>query len=183
MVVTLPLAAVRTRRWRLLLWLLGLVGAGFALKFLTGFPWRVTFTALLEANPWLLAIALVAHLSSLVAKGWGWHLILRPVAAHRWRVAQEANLVGAAVNTLSVAVAGEAARVHVMAPSVLQLEPWLRAVQVGVGLTVVVVLLLAWARGWAWLWAQLPASLQARFAVLRTMVTGWRLSRLEAELA
>src|SRR5438093_1582252 len=74
---------VRTRRWRLLLWLLGLVGVGFALKFLTGFPWRVTFTALLEANPWLLAIALVAHLSSLVAKGWGWHLILRPVAAHR----------------------------------------------------------------------------------------------------
>jgi len=198
---------VTTRRWRLLLWLSGLVGAGFALKFLTGFPWRVTFTALLDANPWLLAIALVANLSSLVAKGWGWHLILRPVAPHRWRVAQEANLVGAAVNNLSVAVAGEAARVHVivqrggvpvaaavssvvwtrvaealalalflvMAPSVLQLEPWLRAGQVGVGLTVVVVLLLAWARGWAWLGDQLPASVRARFAVLRTMGRGGRL--------
>ncbi len=196
-----------TRRWRLLLWVIGLVGAGFALKFLTGFPWRVTFTALLDANPWLLAIALVANLSSLVAKGWGWHLILRRVAPHRWRVAQEANLVGAAVNNLSVAVAGEAARVHVivqrggvpvaaavssvvwtrvaealalalclvMAPSVLQLEPWLRAGQVGVGLTVVVVLLLAWARGWAWLGDRLPASVRARFAGLRTMGRGGRL--------
>src|SRR5439155_1531226 len=95
-----------------------------------------------------------------------WHLILKPAAPHSWRAAQEANLVGAAVNDLSVAVAGEVARVHliarqagvpvgtavssvvwtrvaealalavflVMAPSVLQLEPWLRAPPVVVGL-------------------------------------------------
>jgi uncharacterized membrane protein YbhN (UPF0104 family) len=189
------------------LWLLGFVGAGFALKFFTGFPWRVTLAALLEASPGLLAVAFVANLSSLVAKGWGWHLILNPVAPHRWRVAQEANLVGAAVNDLSVAVAGEAARVHViaqrggvpvaaavssvvwtrvaealalalflvMAPSVLALEPWLRAAQVGVGLSLVVVLLLAWARGWAWLADRLPAGLQSRLAVLRTMGRGGRL--------
>src|SRR5207247_1490770 len=125
------------------------------------------------ASPPLLAVAFVVNLSSLVAKGWGWHLILKPVAPHRWRVAQEANLVGAAVNDLSVAVAGEAARVHViaqrggvpvaaalssvvwtrvaealalalflvMAPSVLALESWLRALQVGVGLTLGIVLL------------------------------------------
>jgi len=198
---------VTARRWRWLWWLIGLLGAGFALKFLTGFPWRVTFTTLLGANLWLLAIALGANLSSLVAKGWGWHLILKPAAPHPWRVAQEANLVGAAVNTLSVAVAGEAARVHViaqrggvpvatalssvvwtrvaealalalflvMAPSLLQLEPWLRAGQVGVGLTLVVVLLLAWARGWAWLADQLPASIRSRLTVLRTMGRGGRL--------
>jgi glycosyltransferase 2 family protein len=198
---------LKARRWRGLLWLLAFIGAGFALKFLTGFPWRVTFSALLGANPWLLAIACVANLSSLVAKGSGWHLILKPVAPHSWRLAQEANLVGAAVNDLSVAVAGEAARVHViaqrgavpvaaalssvlwtrvaealalalflvMAPSVLQLEPWLRAVQVGVGLTLVVVLLLGWARGWGWLADQLPAALQSRLAVLRTMGRGGQL--------
>lgn len=101
-------------RWRWLAWLLGLIGAGLALKFFTGFPWRVTFAALLDADPWLLAIAFVVNLSSLAAKGWGWHLILKPIAPHGWRVAQEANLVGAAVNDLSVAVAGEAARVHVI---------------------------------------------------------------------
>src|SRR5207245_859286 len=126
--------------------------------------------------------------------------VFRPLAPQRWRVAQEANLVGAAVNDLSVAVAGEAARVHViaqrggvpvaaalssvvwtrvaealalalflvMAPSVLALESWLRALQVGVGLTLVIVLLLAWARGWAWLADQLPDSLQSRLAVLRS---------------
>src|SRR5207245_8756985 len=150
---------------------------------------------------WLLVVALAVNLSSLVAKGRGWHLILKPVAPHSWRVAQEANLVGAAVNDLSVAVAGEAARVHlivqrggvpagaavssvvwtrvaeglalalflVMAPSVLQLEPWLRAVQSGVGLALVVVLLLAWGRGWASLADRLPAALRSRLAVLRTM--------------
>src|SRR6059036_2148228 len=189
------------------MWLVVLVGVGLALKFLTGFPWQVTFAALLDADRWLLVIALAVNLSSLVAKGWGWHLILRTVAPHSWRVAQEANLVGAAVNDLSVAVAGEAARVHlivqrggvpagaavssvvwtrvaeglalalflVMAPSVLQLEPWLRGVQTAVGLALVVVLLLAWGRGWASLADRLPASLRSRLAVLRTMGTGGRL--------
>jgi uncharacterized membrane protein YbhN (UPF0104 family) len=192
------------RRWRLVGWLLALVGVGLALRFFTGFPWRVTFATLLGANPWLLALALVVNLSSLLAKGWGWHLILNPVAPHRWRDAQEANLVGAAVNTLSVAVAGEAARVHViaqragvpvsaavssvvwtrvaealalavflvMAPGLLDLQPWLRALQAGVGLALVVVLLLAWARGWSWLADQLPPRLAARVVALRTMGRG-----------
>src|SRR5436309_11343783 len=194
-------------RWRWLWWLGGLVGAGLALKSIVHFPWRVTFAALLAADAGLLAVALVVNLSSLAAKGWAWHLILKPVAPHSWRAAQEANLVGSAVNDLSVAVAGEVARVHViareagvpvgaavssvvwtrvaealalavflvMAPSVLQLEPWLRALQVGVGLALGVVLLLAWARGWAWLIAQLPGTLGARLVVLGGMGSGGRL--------
>ena len=198
---------MRAGRWRWLWWLVGLVGVGLALKFFTGFPWRVTVTTLFAADPWLLAVALVVNLSSLVAKGWAWHLILKPAAPHGWRAAQEANLVGSAVNDLSVAVAGEVARVHliareagvpvgaavssvvwtrvaealalavflVMAPSVLKLEPWLRAVQVGVGLALGVVLLLAWARGWAWLIGQLPATLGSRLAALASMGAGGRL--------
>jgi uncharacterized membrane protein YbhN (UPF0104 family) len=198
---------MRSRSWRWLWWMLALIGAGLALKFFTGFPWRVTFAALLEASPWPLLIALVVNLSSLAAKGWAWHLILKPIAPHDWRVAQEANLVGSAVNDLAVAVAGEAARVHlivtrggvpvaaavssvvwtrlaealalalflVMAPSVLHLEPWLRVLQVGVGLALTVVLLLAWARGWAWIADQLPARLQSRVTVLRSMGQGGRL--------
>ncbi len=198
---------MRSRSWRWLWWLLALVGAGLALKFFTGFPWRVTFAALLGANPWVLVIALVVNLSSLAAKGWAWHLILKPIAPHDWRVAQEANLVGSAVNDLAVAVAGEAARVHlivtrgpvpvaaavssvvwtrlaealalalflVMAPSVLRLEPWLRVLQVGVGLALTVVLLLAWARGWGGIADQLPARFQSRVAVLRSMGRGGRL--------
>src|SRR3989441_3272115 len=198
---------VKSRAGRWIGWLLALVGVGLALKFFTGFPWQVTFAALLDADRWLLIIALAVNLSSLVAKGWGWHLLLKPVAPHGWRVAQEANLVGAAVNDLSVAVAGEAARVHlivqrggvqagaavssvlwapvaeglalalflVMAPSVLQLEPWLRAAQSGAGLALVVVLLLAWGRGWASLADRLPASLRSRVGLLRAMGAGGRL--------
>jgi len=45
---------------------------GLALKFFTGFPWQVTFAALLGADRWLLVVALAVNLSSLVAKGWGW---------------------------------------------------------------------------------------------------------------
>ncbi len=198
---------MRSRAWRRLWWLVGLAGVVLALQFLARFPWAATFAALLDAGPRLLAVALVVNLVSLVAKGWGWHLILRPVAPHRWRTAQEANLVGAAVNSLSVAVGGEAARIHViaqrggvpvaaavssvvwtrvaealglaiflvMAPSVLILEPWLRAVQVGAGLSLAVVLLLAWARGWTWLGQQFPASLRSRMALLGRMGSGGRL--------
>src|SRR5439155_1734217 len=129
-----------------------------------------------------------------------WHLILKPAAPHSWRAAQEANLVGAAVNDLSVAVAGEVARVHliarqagvpvgtavssvvwtrvaealalavflVMAPSVLQLEPWLRALQVGVGLGLAVGLALQGLQ-------VLPVLL------LGAIVTGWRLLGLTRE--
>jgi len=181
---------VKSRAGRWLGWLLALVGLGLALKFFTGFPWQVTFAALLGADRWLLVVALAVNLSSLVAKGWGWHLILKPVAPHSWRVAQEANLVGAAVNDLSVAVASAAvssvvwtrvaeglalALFLVMAPSVLQLEPWLRGVQSAVGLALVVVLVLAWGRGWASLADRLPASLRSRLTVLRTMGAGGRL--------
>ncbi len=198
---------LKARRLRWLWWLLGLVGVGFALKFLVGFPWRSTGMALLEANPLILAVACAVNLSSLVAKGWAWHLILKPVAPHSWRAAQEANLVGAAVNNLAVAVVGEAARVRViaqrggvpvgaavssvvwtrvaealalalflvMAPSVLQLELWLRVVQVAAGLALGVVVLLAWARGWAWLAEQLPAKARSRMAVLGSMGKGGRL--------
>ena len=71
---------MKSRAGRWLGWLLALVGVGLALKFLTGFPWHVTFAALLDADRWLLLIALAVNLSSLVAKGWGWHLLLKPVA-------------------------------------------------------------------------------------------------------
>src|SRR3989441_1082853 len=63
----------------------------------------------------------------------------------------------------------------VMAPSVLQLEPWLRAVQVGVGLALGVVLLLAWARGGSWLVEQLPIKLRSRLVLLGRMGSGGRL--------
>ncbi len=78
------------------------------------FPWRPTRVALLSASPSIVLLALGVNLISLLAKGWGWHLLLKPVAVNRWTAAQEANLIGATVNCLSVSVAGEAARIHLI---------------------------------------------------------------------
>jgi uncharacterized membrane protein YbhN (UPF0104 family) len=193
------------RRW--IWWVLGFLGVAVALKALVGFPWENTMTTLLDANYGILGAALVINLGSLVAKGWAWHLLLRPVAPNRWRTAQEANLLGAAVNNVSIAVGGEAARIHyigrrdgvpvaaaissvvwtrvtetfalaiflVMAPSLLTLPHWLRGLQVGAGLGLVIVLLITWHRGWSWILNQLPASIQRRAAVLAEMGSGGRL--------
>ena len=97
-------------RW--LRWAVGILGAALALRLAWGFPWRATAAAIVHANGLLLLCALVINLISLVAKGWGWHLLLRAAAPHRWIAAQEANLLGAAVNSLTIAGVGEGARVH-----------------------------------------------------------------------
>ena len=101
------------RRW---LWgLLALAGLAAALRLLTRYPWAQTLAALVAMRVPLLLEALAVNLLSPLAKGWAWHLLLRPVAPHGWRAAQEANLVGTAVNSISVGVTGEAARVSLLA--------------------------------------------------------------------
>lgn len=102
-------------RFRWLFVLLGIVSAALAVRFVLHFPWTGTFEAMVSADWYLLAAAAVANLASLVAKGWSWHLLLRPAAPHRWRTAQAGTFVGAAVNSVSVSVSGEAARVQLVA--------------------------------------------------------------------
>jgi len=102
-------------RFRWLFVLLGIVSAALAVRFVLHFPWTGTFEAMVGADWYLLAAAAVANLASLVAKGWSWHLLLRPAAPHRWRTAQAGTFVGAAVNSVSVSVSGEAARVQLVA--------------------------------------------------------------------
>ncbi|HEX4562722.1 MAG TPA: lysylphosphatidylglycerol synthase transmembrane domain-containing protein, partial [Gemmatimonadales bacterium] len=63
----------------------------------------------------------------------------------------------------------------VMAPSLLHLPHWLRGLQVGAGLGLVIVMLITWHRGWSWILNQLPPSLQRRAAVLAEMGSGGRL--------
>jgi uncharacterized membrane protein YbhN (UPF0104 family) len=101
------------RKW--LKWGLIAIGLAVAVRAAWRFPWTATREALLQASPMLILTALVVNLTSLVAKGWGWHLLLKPVARNRWASAQKANLIGATVNNISVSVAGEAARVHMIA--------------------------------------------------------------------
>lgn len=97
---------------RSLLWGLGIIVLVLAVRAGLRFPWHETVAAIGHADPAALATLTVVSLLCFVAKGWAWHLLLKPVAPHRWRSAQDANLVGAAVNNVSVAVIGEAARVR-----------------------------------------------------------------------
>ncbi|MBI4499635.1 MAG: flippase-like domain-containing protein [Gemmatimonadetes bacterium] len=104
------------------------------------FPWADMGTSLERADVTLLTWAAIISLLALGAKGWAWHLLLRPVAPHRWWSAQEANLVGCAVNYISVAVIGEAARVRLLStrdavpiPAAVASVVWTRAME-GIGL-------------------------------------------------
>jgi uncharacterized membrane protein YbhN (UPF0104 family) len=110
------------------------------------FPWQHTVSILEEVNAGLLITALLINLISPFAKGWAWHLLLKPVAPNRWWVAQEANLMGSAVNCLAAGVAGEAVRISVLMkrdavplrPAVLSVA-WSRVVE-GLGLALFIVL-------------------------------------------
>jgi uncharacterized membrane protein YbhN (UPF0104 family) len=94
---------------------LALVSLVLAVRFALSFPWAGTINAIAGADWLLLVAASLVNIASLVAKGWAWHLVLLPSAPHRWRTAQAATLVGAAVNSVSVSLSGEAARVQLAA--------------------------------------------------------------------
>jgi uncharacterized membrane protein YbhN (UPF0104 family) len=136
-------------RYRWLLLALGAVSAVLAVRFALRFPWDHTLQTVADADWLLLGLASVANVASLGLKGWAWHLLLRPSSPHRWRTAQTATLVGAAVGSVSVSVSGEAARLQVVAGrDGLALEPgiaslvWSRILE-GVALVVVLAAALA----------------------------------------
>jgi len=93
--------------------ILGVAVLGSILVF--RFPWERTLAALEEVNVTLLVMATLINLLSPMAKGWAWHLLLGAVSRNRWWIAQEANLVGTAVNSVAAGVTGEAARVSIIA--------------------------------------------------------------------
>jgi uncharacterized membrane protein YbhN (UPF0104 family) len=110
------------------------------------FPWQHTAEILEAVDAGLLTAALLINLVSPFAKGWAWHLLLKPVAPNRWWVAEEANLIGTAVNTLAAGVAGEAVRISLIMkrdavpfrPALLSVA-WSRVVE-GLGLALFLVL-------------------------------------------
>ncbi len=80
--------------------------------FLEKFPWREVPAVLARANPGILWVALAVNLASLIAKGFTWYFLLRPVVPCRLLAVQESTFVGAAMNSLSVAFVGETARIQ-----------------------------------------------------------------------
>jgi uncharacterized membrane protein YbhN (UPF0104 family) len=102
-------------RFRWIFVVLGVLSAALAVRFAFRFPWAGTLDAIADADWLLLAAASLMNIASLAAKGWAWHLLLQPAAPHRWQTAQAGTFVGAAVNSVSVSVSGEAARVQLAA--------------------------------------------------------------------
>jgi uncharacterized membrane protein YbhN (UPF0104 family) len=98
-----------SRRWWIALGL-AVVLLGFAIHFGFTFPWAQTVDALSEADWILLAGAGLINILSLMAKGSAWHLLLRRLTPIRAMTALVATLLGAAVNSISISVSGEAAR-------------------------------------------------------------------------
>ena len=86
------------------------IACGFAIRFGLTFPWAQTMDALSDADWMLLAGAGLINILSLMAKASAWHLLLRRLTPIRAMTAQVATFIGAAVNSISISVSGEAAR-------------------------------------------------------------------------
>lgn len=98
-------------------WITGvlvIVGAGLAMRFGLKFPWAQTLRVLRGADWLLLASAGVVNIASLAVKGTAWYLLLRRLGPTRHVTAQAATFVGAAVNSISVSVSGEATRAQLV---------------------------------------------------------------------
>ena len=163
----------RSRAWRIVLAAL-LVPLGALV--LWRFPWIAAARAMAGADPMLLGLALCANLAALFAKGWAWHLLLRPAAPHRFRVAQEANMIGAAVNNLSVSVVGELERIRYLASSerlpmatVAVSVVWARAIE-GAALALVLVSASAFLD---FHWGVRLVQLAAALAILLLLALAW----------
>lgn len=72
--------------------------------------WRTAWDAVRAASIWLLVVATVANLLTLLAKALTWWIFLRPIGAPSFSLALRATVAGAGLNNLLVANSGEAAR-------------------------------------------------------------------------
>lgn len=90
------------------------LGLGGGVGMVARLPWRPVLGALVGMRAGWLVVAIGVNALSPLFKGWAWHLVLAPVSPHRWRSAQRANLAGTALNSISVGITGEAARVALL---------------------------------------------------------------------
>jgi len=102
----------KARRELVLKTMVIVVGLLLALRTIQRFPWKGTQQALFKADLGILCLAAAVNLISLIAKGTAWHILLRSLTRSRWVSVQAANLIGAMVNSFSITVAGDAARIH-----------------------------------------------------------------------
>ncbi|MGH7647396.1 MAG: lysylphosphatidylglycerol synthase transmembrane domain-containing protein [Gemmatimonadaceae bacterium] len=72
--------------------------------------WDAAWHAIRSASPWLLFLAALANVATVVSKALVWWIFLRPVGAPSLGLAMRATFAGAGINNLLIANSGEAAR-------------------------------------------------------------------------
>jgi uncharacterized membrane protein YbhN (UPF0104 family) len=95
--------------------LLAVVGVICAVHFGWSFPWSRTFSSLADCNWALLTAAGLVNIISLAAKGGAWYLLLRQSSPLRLVTGEAATFIGAAVNSVSVAISGDVVRSQIAA--------------------------------------------------------------------
>lgn len=73
--------------------------------------WAESWRSIRSTTPELLALAALAHVTSLVLKGTRWWVFLRPIGVRPLALALRVTFMGAALNNVLIANSGEAARV------------------------------------------------------------------------
>lgn len=96
------------------MWALVALILAAALRYVIRFPWADTWVTLTSADWRLLCAAGAANVLSLGCKAGEWHLLLSPLSRARARTALAATFAGAAVGSFSVALSGEATRLHLL---------------------------------------------------------------------
>jgi uncharacterized membrane protein YbhN (UPF0104 family) len=103
--------------------IIAVIAVVLVVRFGLSFPWSRTFDMLATADWLLLTVACLMNILSLAAKAGAWYLLLRRVGPVRLASAQAATFVGAAVNSISISISGEAARAqHVVTGDHLPLK-------------------------------------------------------------
>lgn len=99
-------------RWKSVLkWSLVLAGLLLAARAMEHFPWHRLWDALASADPGWIAVSALLTLASLLAKGWGWHLVMTGGSSRRLATSQRAHMLGVAASALTVSVGAEVVRV------------------------------------------------------------------------
>src|SRR6476660_37511 len=93
---------------RILRVVLTLVIVAALILFARGVNWHTTWESIVDANLYVLLLAALVNLASLVLKGVRWWVFLRPVGAPSLRLAIKATFAGAGLNNILVASGGEA---------------------------------------------------------------------------
>ena len=105
--------AVRSRRWHTVV--IGLVTLLLVGLFLRDMDLREAWAAVLDADPWLIALAAVVTMQTYVLRAWRWRWLLNPLGPTRFRTAFRTTVMGFAASFLLPGRVGELLRPYVLA--------------------------------------------------------------------